>query len=197
MSELKFPVPYIELSVRDDQSETGFRQRSAIITGEFSLFRHLVEIGWISDADSEGVEDDPNWQSAYAEIDAMEWALYGLIRGVGRNSSIGSSNNRAWYGDHLLKGRLFRIEPLKAEHGFKWYIIKEPAIQAAFAIGRLSARIGFLSDPDDIAAVAAHRGDVSDAVTEDQLFAMKMGFNWGEIPVVWKGSKVSSGEART
>jgi hypothetical protein len=140
-SHHKFPVPFVEIDIKDDAAPSGYRRISGLVGDQFSLLDFFVENDCLSPVHT-GPDGDnsPEWYQAFAEIDVAEWALYGLIRGVNRNSSVGSSNERSPWGDLLIEGRTTlavagkEVQPIKRLH-----------LGAEFVIGRLIVRICWIT----------------------------------------------------
>lgn len=158
-SDRKYPVPFVEIDIADpDGSPNGFRRLRGLVSHEFSLFDFIVESGCLARSlpDDASSLDRAEWDSAYGEIDIAEWALYGLIRGVNRNSSLGSSNDRAFWGDILVKGTktwvrddLGYVVPAKMFH-----------LASEMRIGRLAVRIGWLFNEGDLIDMALRKVDM-------------------------------------
>jgi len=171
MFKLEKPTPYVEIRVSDASQPRGYRSASGVVPDEFSLFTFFVEQGWISPEPAE--PDNAGWQAAVAEIDIAEWAIYGLIRGVNRNSSLGSSNERSPAGDlllsqrrHLAKGDGMGLETF-------------PLLASAVVVGRVTVRIGWVQDEGDFAslAIAEGRYSLSDVSPVDAALLAK-GYVW-------------------
>jgi len=153
----KYPCPLIEIDVADSSAPSGFRRLRGLVHDEFSLFDFMVEGGLIEKPDYDaGPEPGAEFYAAYAEIDIAEWALYGLIRGVNRNSTMGSSNERASWGDTLVKGRQSR-HFVKTKYGFNACSFREQYLSSEFIIGRMTVRICWVSEESELVDYACRK----------------------------------------
>lgn len=147
MQQIFKPTPYVEIRVADAASPLGYRQTRGLVSDQFCLSTFMVEIGWVEPEPPSDETALAAWLASAAEIDIADWTLHGLIRGVNRNSGLGSSNDRSWWGDRLIQGELFRVG-----NDAGWSIQRYPLIQAEFLVGRIAVRIGWVTD--DAALVA-------------------------------------------